>query len=175
MDIYNGDEIRRTLPLTVFTGRLGSSCIRTLVARRRRGILSIATADEVAKQGRLPNSAEYWFFSIRPIGVKRFQAVSPAMGNAARGSALLFGISRLALPAWDQGDGAEQSDSRPGYELAAGTRTKANSLHPSSREGHRSAGGGTRDCLVQQSAGRPLRLGPQRGADRFSERHRGRP
>ena len=32
---------------------------------------------------------------------------------ALRGSALLFGMSRLALPAWDQGDGAAQSDSRP--------------------------------------------------------------
>jgi hypothetical protein len=58
--------------------------------------------------------APFRLFSIRPIGVKRFQAVSPAMGNVARGSALLFGIGRLALPAWDQGDGAEQSDSRPG-------------------------------------------------------------
>src|ERR1700733_4271903 len=49
-------------------------------------------------------------------------------GNAARGSAPLFGISGLALPAWDQGDGAEQSDARPGCEFAAGTRVISNAL-----------------------------------------------
>jgi hypothetical protein len=38
--------------------------------------------------------------------------VSPS-DYATRGSALLFGISRSALPAWDQENGAAQSDSRP--------------------------------------------------------------
>jgi hypothetical protein len=133
--------------------------------RRSSGGRIELTRDVVTAFGRLSIGVQNWLFSIRPTGVKRFQAVSPAMGNAARGSALLFGISRLALPAWDQGDGAEQSDSRPGYELAAGTRAKANSPHPSSREGHRSAGGGTRDCLsfgrkprrpVRRQRARPL-------------------
>jgi hypothetical protein len=55
---YSGDEICRTQPLTVFAGRLGSYWIRTLAARWRPGILSIATADEIAKQGRLSNAEQ---------------------------------------------------------------------------------------------------------------------
>jgi hypothetical protein len=44
-----------------------------------------------------------------PLGSSAFRLFRHPLGNVARGSALLFGISRLALPAWDQGDGAEQS------------------------------------------------------------------
>jgi hypothetical protein len=55
-----------------------------------------------------------WLFSIRHVEVKHNQAVlRRPSGDATRGSALLFGISRMALPAWDQGNGAAQSDSRP--------------------------------------------------------------
>jgi len=44
--------------------------------------------------------------SIRRFEVKRYQAVwLPSVGRAARGFSLLFGISRLALPAWDQENG----------------------------------------------------------------------
>jgi len=35
------------------------------------------------------------------------------VGDASRGSEVLFGISSSAVPAWDQGNGADQSDSRP--------------------------------------------------------------
>jgi hypothetical protein len=57
---------------------------------------------------------EDWLFSIRPSQVKRNQVLfRRPLATAARGSVLLFGISRLALPAWDQENGAAQSDSRP--------------------------------------------------------------
>ena len=55
--------------------------------------------------------------------------------GAARGAVLLFGISRMALPAWDQYNETEQSDSRADRRDATVQEPKANSSRPSSREG----------------------------------------
>ena len=59
--------------------------------------------------------------------------------DIALGPALLFGISSLTFPAWDQQNEVAQSDARPDRLAAIGTRPTANSPHPSSREGHLSA------------------------------------
>jgi hypothetical protein len=84
--------------------------------------------------------AQKGLFSIRRIGVKHFVTVVCAVGGVSRGSALLFGISSLAVPAWDQGAGRTNL-TRVLIAGATGTRALANSSHPSSREGRRSARG----------------------------------
>jgi hypothetical protein len=74
-----------------------------------------------------------------PLRSSTFRRLGSSAVDIFRGSALLFGISSLALPAWDQ------RMRRPNLVrvlIAPGaidTRTQANSPHPSSREGHLSA------------------------------------
>src|SRR6202790_4703298 len=74
-----------------------------------------------------------------PLRSSGFRRLGSWAVDIFRGSALLFGISSLALPAWNQ------RMRRPDLVrvlIAPGaidTRTQANPPHPSSREGHLSA------------------------------------
>src|ERR1700676_3289 len=74
-----------------------------------------------------------------PLRSSGFRRLGSWAVDIFRGSALLFGISSLALPAWNQ------RMRRPNLVrvlIAPGaidTRAQANSPHPSSREGHLSA------------------------------------
>jgi hypothetical protein len=61
--------------------------------------------------------------------------------DGSRGSALLFGMSTMALPAWDQEGEAAQSVERLGrVSLRSAQGPSACSPRPSSREGHRPPG-----------------------------------
>src|SRR5260221_3677826 len=74
------------------------------------------------------NRGSSLFGLLRSSTISLFAPVRPAM--PARGSALLFRISRSALPAWDQGNGAAQSHSPP--DRALSDRHKSHSeLSPS--------------------------------------------
>ena len=77
-------------------------------------------------------------FSIRAVVVKRFQANNSNFCRSRARASLRD--QPLALPAWDQQEETEQSDSRTDRGRAIDTESKANSSHPSSREGHRCAG-----------------------------------
>ena len=79
-------------------------------------------------------------FSNRPVGVKRFQTIHRyGVGvDVARGLALLFGIGTKALPSWDSRTRWNNLYRGLAVRRTAGPSGRANSPHPSSREGHRS-------------------------------------
>src|SRR5579859_3289639 len=60
-----------------------------------------------------------------------FGLVCTLAGDASRGSSLLFGISSSAVPAWDQGNGADQSDSRPDHHMECDRHKSPSELVPS--------------------------------------------
>src|SRR4029079_8236129 len=65
----------------------------------------------------------------------------PLHVDVIRGLALLFGISIKGRSTMGSEDEAEQSLGRPSRQATAGSSGHANSLHPSSREGHLSTAG----------------------------------
>ncbi len=106
----------KELPLIILSTRSSGGCRHRAVNRLRHLInrnSKTGSRRNIAFHYDLGNDF-YRLFSIRPSQVKRNQVLfRRPLATAARGSALLFGISRLALPAWDQENGAAQSDSRP--------------------------------------------------------------
>jgi hypothetical protein len=66
----------------------------------------------------------------RPRGPHETPAPSVSRLDGARGPVLLFGMSALALPVWDQEDGAEQAIARP-CRLLNGGDSRDNELTPS--------------------------------------------
>jgi hypothetical protein len=77
-------------------------------------------------------------FSNRPFGVKHFQASHHASVDVTHGLVLLFGIGTKALPSWDSKTRWNNLCHGLTVSLTAGPSGHANSLHPSSREGHHS-------------------------------------
>src|SRR6516164_8725315 len=112
--------MNQTTRSTSLIGRLGSSAFRP------------------STSGVLMSLAGSRFFSNRPVGVKRFQAIHLWSVDVARGLALLFGIGTTALPSWDSR--TRWNNLRRGLvaRWATGSSGLANSPHPSSREGHHS-------------------------------------
>jgi hypothetical protein len=84
-------------------------------------------------------------FSIRRIGVKHFVTVVCSAGGVSRGSALLFGISSLAVLAGDQGAG-RTNQTRILIAGATGTRALANSSPHRPARGVNPPVGGTQGC-----------------------------
>src|ERR1019366_5275335 len=76
------------------------------------------------------------FFSNRPFGVKRFQAIHPSNVDVAHGLVLLFGIGTRALPSWDSKTRRNNLMGGLAVSRTADPSRHANSPHPSSREGH---------------------------------------
>jgi hypothetical protein len=76
-------------------------------------------------------------FSNRPFEVKHFQTIRHCNVDVAHGLALLFGIGTRALPSWDPR--TRWNNLTGGLALPlAGPSDRADSPHPSSREGHHS-------------------------------------
>ena len=79
----------------------------------------------------------YVCFSNRPFEVKHFQTIRHCNVDVAHGLALLFGIGTRALPSWDPR--TRRNNLSGGLALPlAGPSDRADSPHPSSREGHHS-------------------------------------
>src|SRR6476659_660262 len=73
-------------------------------------------------------------FSNRPFEVKHFQTIRHCNVDVAHGLALLFGIGTRALPSWDPR--TRWNNLTGGLALPlAGPSDRADSPHPSSREG----------------------------------------
>ena len=89
-------------------------------------------------------------FSNRPSGVKRFQAFRLSTNSSvdvAHGLALLFGIGTRAVPSWDPR--TRWNNLTGGLALPlAGPSDRADSPHPSSREGHHSTAGWSSSFLL---------------------------
>ena len=77
-------------------------------------------------------------FSNRPFEVKRIQTIHHCGVDVARGLVLLFGIGTRALPSWDSKTRWNNLSHGLTVSLMAGSSGRANSPHPSSREGHHS-------------------------------------
>ena len=79
----------------------------------------------------------YVRFSNRPFGFKRFLTIHHLSVNVARGLVLLYGIGTKALPSWDSK--TRWNNLLGGLVVSlTGPSGRANSPHPSSREGHHS-------------------------------------
>src|SRR5438045_1213574 len=74
-------------------------------------------------------------FSNRPFGVKRFQTIHHCGVDVSRGLVLLFGIGTRALPSWDSKTRRNNLTDGLAVKSTAGLSDRANSPHPSSREG----------------------------------------
>jgi hypothetical protein len=77
-------------------------------------------------------------FSNRPFGVKRFQTIHRYCVDVTHGLVLLFGIGTRALPSWDSKTRWNNLYRGLTVRLTVGPSGRANSPHPSSREGHHS-------------------------------------
>src|SRR6478752_7916197 len=86
-------------------------------------------------------------FSNRPFEVKHFQTIRHCNVDVAHGLALLFGIGTRALPSWDPR--TRWNNLTGGLALPlAGPSDRADSPHPSSREGHHSTAGWSSSFLL---------------------------
>jgi hypothetical protein len=84
-------------------------------------------------------------FSNRPFEVKHFQTIRHCNVDVAHGLALLFGIGTKALPSWDPR--TRWNNLTGGLALPS---DRADSPHPSSREGHLPPLGGVRAFLLSE-------------------------
>src|ERR1700726_5313721 len=75
-------------------------------------------------------------FSNRPFEVKRFQTIHHRSVDVARGLVLLSGIGTRAVPSWDSRTRWNNLCGGLIVRLTIGPSGRANSPHPSSREGH---------------------------------------
>src|SRR5271167_4611614 len=87
-------------------------------------------------------------FSNRPVGVKRFQTIRHHSVDISRGLVLLFGIGTKALPSWDSKTRRNNLSGGLAVRRTAGPSDRANSPHPSSREGHHSTAGWSSSFLL---------------------------
>ena len=88
-------------------------------------------------------------FSNRPFEVKHFQTIRHCNVDVAHGLALLFGIGTRALPSWDPR--TRWNNLTGGLALPlAGPSDRADSPHPSSREGHHSTAGWSSSFLLSE-------------------------
>src|SRR3974390_2865386 len=100
------------------------------------------TFGELNRMSALPPKADIRFthrhvcFSNRPFGVKRFQTFHLCGVDVARGLVLLFGIGTWALPSWDSRMRRNNLLVGLAVNRTAGPSRRANSPHPSHREGH---------------------------------------
>jgi hypothetical protein len=76
------------------------------------------------------------YFSNRPSGVKRFQAIHHCSVDVTHGLALLFGIGTKAFLLWDSKTRRNNLLGGLTVSVTAGPSGQTNSPHPSSREGH---------------------------------------
>src|SRR5450631_1172320 len=83
-----------------------------------------------------PAHPRHFRFSNRPFGVKHFQTVHHCSVDVAHGLALLFGIGTKAVPSWDPRTRRNNLCHGLTVRRTAGPSGRANSPHPSSREGH---------------------------------------
>ena len=74
----------------------------------------------------------------RIIGARTFRLSTLQCVDVARGLALLFGLGTKALPVWDSKTRWNNLWVDLAVRLTAGSSGRANSPHPSSREGHHS-------------------------------------
>jgi len=79
-------------------------------------------------------------FSNRQSGVKHFQAFHRCGVDVARGLVLLFGIGTKAVPLWDSKTRRNNLWGGLAVLKTVGPSGHTNSPHPSSREGHLTAG-----------------------------------
>src|SRR5713226_730618 len=77
-------------------------------------------------------------FSNRPFRVKHFQAIHHCSVDVARRLVLLFGIGTKAVPSWDSKTRRNNLLVGLAVRRTVGPSDRANSPHPSSREGHHS-------------------------------------
>ena len=89
-------------------------------------------------------------FSNRPFEVKHFQTIRHCNVDVAHGLALLFGIGTKALPSWDPRTRWNNLTGGLASPLA-GPSDRADSPHPSSREGHHSTAGWSSSFLLLES------------------------
>src|SRR5208282_5884737 len=87
-------------------------------------------------------------FSNRPFGVKHFQTIHRYSVDVAHGLVLLFGIGTKALPPWDSKTRRNNLSGGLAVRRTAGPSDRANSPHPSSREGHLSTAGWSSSFLL---------------------------
>src|SRR6516164_7616105 len=87
-------------------------------------------------------------FSSRPVEVKRFQTIHRDVVWVTRGRVLLSGIGTSALPSWDSKTRWNNLLSGLAIKRTAGPSDRANSPHPSSREGHHSTAGWSSSFLL---------------------------
>ena len=87
-------------------------------------------------------------FSNRPVGVKRFQTIRRRSVDVAHGLVLLFGIGTMALPSWDSRTRRNNLSGGLAVRRTEGPSDRANSPHPSSREGHLSTAGWNSSFLL---------------------------
>jgi hypothetical protein len=93
-------------------------------------------------------AAKFGRFSNRPFGVKRFQTIHHCSVDVSRGLVLLFGIGTRALPSWDSKTRRNNLLGGLAVRRTAGSSDRANSPHPSSREGHLSTAGWSSSVLL---------------------------
>src|SRR6476659_6918557 len=85
----------------------------------------------------------------RLFEVKHFQTIRHCNVDVAHGLALLFGIGTRALPSWDPR--TRWNNLTGGLALPlAGPSDRADSPHPSSREGHHSTAGWSSSFLLSE-------------------------
>jgi hypothetical protein len=87
-------------------------------------------------------------FSNRPVRVKHFQAIHRFGVDVAHGLVLLFGIGTKALPSWDPRTRRDNLSGGLAVRRTAGSSDRADSPHPSSREGHLSTAGWNSSFLL---------------------------
>jgi hypothetical protein len=96
----------------------------------------------------VPPRHNYFRFSNRPFGVKRFQTIHHYSVDVARRLALLFGIGAKALPSWDSKTRRNNLSGGLAVRSTAGPSGSTISPHPSSREGHHSTAGWSSSFLL---------------------------
>ena len=74
-------------------------------------------------------------------GSSTFQAIHRCSVDVAHGLVLLFGIGTKALPSWDPRTRRNNLSGGLAVSRTAGSSDRANSPHPSAREGHLSTAG----------------------------------
>src|SRR5436309_15741317 len=88
----------------------------------------------------MPTGSHDVCFSNRQSGVKHFQAFHRCGVDVARGLVLLFGIGTKALPLWDSKTRRNNLWGGLAVLKTVGPSGHTNSPHPSSRQGHLTAG-----------------------------------
>jgi hypothetical protein len=94
-----------------------------------------------------PADSQFGRFSNRPFEVKHFQTIRHCNVDVAHGLALLFGIGTRALPSWDP---RTRWNNLTGGLALPGPSDRADSPHPSSREGHHSTAGWSSSFLLSE-------------------------